>query len=234
MTSPTLLRMSVVRGSPQVPGEMVHPVADEFIPAILPVFHQIAALQHHPAPLAVRIEPDGAQPVRQLQRLALDLNRELDGLFRLDPPGPTRERRWVALEEIGHGCRQLLGEGLAKGAGGQCAPPLDARQPLRPHRLDCFTPVHCPGLGADQLLVELPALEGVESEGLLIFASRVFQLEGYLEPLLVKGLDRGLQKVGQVPEGEGLLSLQGGKGGCPGPAASVAAHDPGVGRHSWA
>jgi hypothetical protein len=115
------------------------------------------------------------------------------------------------------GATNSAARALAKGAGGQFAPPLDARQPLRPHRLDRLTPCHRQRLGAEQLVVELPASQVVEGEGFLVLSGRIFQREVHLEPLPEKGPDRGLEKVRQVPEGEGLLSLQGGQGRLPWP-----------------
>jgi hypothetical protein len=90
-------------------------------------------------------------------------------LLAFDDRRPARERRLIAREELVQRRQQLVGQGLAKGTTGQIAAALDAAsRVIAGGSRSCAC--SSAGLRPDQLVLQLPAAQAVEIEGLLIFA----------------------------------------------------------------
>ena len=193
---------------------MRDPMADEHLAAVMLVLNEVAGLKYHPASLPSLIDADAAEPIGDLQYLARNLGLKPDRLIRLDGVRPARERRLIAGEKVVHGFDQLLGEELAKGAGGQVAASADAIQSVRAGCLDCLALPQRRGLCPDQLILQLPASESIEGEGFLVLAGPVLALEEDPETLAEEALDRRLQEVCQLADSEGLFADEGWQAVC--------------------
>ena len=120
--------------------------------------------------------------------------------------GPACQGLPILREELVHGLFQFQGEGLAEAAGGQVPAAADLVQSRRPCLGEGLAGLHCPGLDLDQLVIEQPALQVIEGEGLLILRRGIVDVEIDPQPLGEKGPDRCLEEVGQVAQPEWFIS----------------------------
>ena len=189
---------------------MAQPVAGELFAAVaaLAVDDRARLDLDDAARTAVAAQAQAAKPVNQLQVAAPGLEHKPQfGLF-LASPRPLRSRAAIFLEEriqrLDQRCRRLP----AKRPFGQLAAAADL--PERPlPRGDAVLPaIHRRTLGADQLMLQLPGLQGIECERLDILAHRAIAFKCHLEPLPEECPHRVAQEIGQFAERERLVPFR--------------------------